>query len=144
MVFADASTPAIRPRWHRAVLPVLVGIASLATLLPLPACSKGKTPASGSASGQIPAYLAGSYIGQNVTVYGRVYTVAREANGTIVLGIGGRTPRTVLWVVQLHGDYGQLVVFHGKIIRVRGVVKVDRGMPEIEVASSNQIVQENP
>ena len=144
MVFRDASVVAVRLRWRRAVLPVLVGIAGLTTLLLLTACSKGKTPTSGRASGQIPAYLAGSHIGQDVTLYGRVYTVAREGDGTVVLGIGSQTPGTVLRVVQLHGDYGQLVATHGKIVHVKGVIKVDRGLPEIEITSSNQVVQENP
>ena len=144
MVFRDASVPAKRLHWRRAFSPVLVGMASLATLLLLPACSKGKTPTSGRASGQIPAYLAGSHIGQDVTLYGRVYTVAREGDGTVVLGIGSQTPGTVLRVVQLHGDYGQLVATHGKIVHVKGVIKVDRGLPEIEITSSNQVVQENP
>jgi DNA/RNA endonuclease YhcR with UshA esterase domain len=103
----------------------------LTVALPLASCSRIG----------IPAGDAKDHIGEQTTVYGRVYSSKLTKSGTVLLDIGGAYPNEEFSVVEFDGDtnFPELVKLEGKIISVTGTIKDFRGKPEIVISSPRDI-----
>ena len=101
-----------------------------------------------SAETEVDVHNVADYIGQEVVFTGVVELARRIESGTQFLDFGGRHPSALFTAVAMASKadvVGDLTVFEGKTVRVRGVVEEFNGKPQIILKAPDQIevVQEN-
>ena len=81
--------------------------------------------------------------GKEVEVRGRVVSVTTSPLGTTFINFGGEYPNQTFAAFMAAGSKMEndqrIATLPGKIIGIIGTIKLDRGKPEIEVTSLDQI-----
>lgn len=107
-------------------------------LIAVAACSPHKAR-----PGTIPQEQAGSYVGQTVTVEGKVSEVHTTRSGSATfINMGGTYPDNTFAGVIFASDMetvGDVSELDGKTVDINGEVRLYRGKPEIVIASRDQI-----